>query len=310
VELVKREPSLILSPHRHQISGRKRFLKFLSKFAVYAILLVGVVIFIAPWAWMVSSSFQPLGDIFNWPPNWIPEHFTLTNYSRFFETSNFGVLFRNSAFLATTMTVLQLFFNSLAAYTFAKRRFPGRDLIFLILLGTIMIPGQVTLIPNYLILLHVPLFGGNDILGNGGHGLLDSHLGYLLPGIASTWGIFWLRQYMKTLPDELLDAARIDGASEFRIFAQVVLPLCGPALAAMAIFTFTYVWNDFFWPLIIFSDPKLQPIQVGLALFVVKNRTVWDIVMAGSVIATLPILVIFLSFQRYFIRGIALTGMK
>lgn len=285
-------------------------MSFLKNFLLYALLTIGVVIFIAPWVWMVSASFQPLGDIFDWPPTWIPENFTLNNYTRFIQTAGLWRLFANSGYIAITVTALQLFFNSLAAYTFAKRKFPGRDFIFFMMLGTLMIPGQVTLIPAYLILQHVPLFGGNDIAGMGGHGWLDSYWGLIVPGAVSTYGIFLLRQYMKSLPDELLDAAKMDGASEFRIYAQIILPLTGPALAAMGIFTFTYNWNDFFWPLIITSSPEIRTLQLGLALFVVKNRTVWDLVMAGSVIATLPVLIIFLLFQRYFIRGIALSGLK
>jgi multiple sugar transport system permease protein len=281
-----------------------------ARLLVYLALTVGAILFIAPWAWMISASFQPIGDIFDWPPSWIPEHPTLSNYSRFLATADLGLLFYNSGLIAILVTLLQLFFNSLAAYTFAKRRFPGRDFLFLLMLSTLMIPGQVTLIPAYLILQHMPWFGGNDWLGQGGHGWLDSRWGLIVPGAVSTYGIFLLRQYMKTIPDELLDAARIDGASEFRMYAQIVLPLSVPALAAMGIFTFTYNWNDFFWPLIIISSPQLRTLPLGLALFVVKNRTVWDLVMAGSVIATLPVLLLFLVFQRHFIRGIALTGMK
>lgn len=284
--------------------------KILRSLLLYLLLTAGVVLFIAPWAWMVSASFQPLGDIFSWPPSWIPEHFTLDNYTRFIQTAGLGRLFLNSGFIAVAVTLLQLFFNSLAAYTFAKRRFPGRDFIFFVMLGTLMIPGQVTLIPSYIILQHVPLFGGNNIIGQGGHGWLDSYWGMIIPGAVSTYGIFLLRQYMRSIPDELIDSAKIDGANHFRIYYQIILPLTGPALAAMAIFTFTYNWNDFFWPLIIISSPSMRTLPLGLALFVVKNRTVWDLVMAGSVVATLPVLVIFLIFQRYFIRGIALTGMK
>jgi multiple sugar transport system permease protein len=173
-----------------------------------------------------------------------------------------------------------------------------------------MVPPTVTLIPNYLVLKHIPLFGGNDIFGLGGHGWLDSYYGLILPGAVSAFGIFLLRQYMRSIPDELLDAARIDGASEFKIFWSVVLPLCKPALAAMAIFTFTYAWEDFFWPLIIVSDSDLYTAPLGLALFVTKNRTAWDMLMAGSVIATLPMIVVFMIFQRNFIRGISLSGLK
>jgi multiple sugar transport system permease protein len=177
-------------------------------------------------------------------------------------------------------------------------------------LATMMIPGQVTLIPNYVILKHIPFFGGNDALGNGGHGWLDSYWGLIVPQAATAFGIFLLRQYMKSIPDDLLDAARVDGGSEFRIYWQVVMPLCRPALAALGIFTFTYVWDDFFWPLVIISSEELRTLPLGLALFVVKNRTAWDLLMAGSVVTTIPVLIVFLLFQRHFIRGIAVTGMK
>ena len=177
-------------------------------------------------------------------------------------------------------------------------------------LATMMIPGQVTLIPTYLVLKHVPFFGGNDFFGNGGHGWLDSYWGLIMPGAVSAFGVFLIRQYMLTIPDELLDAARIDGASEFSIYWRVVVPLARPALAATGIFTFIYAWEDFFWPLIIISSPDHYTVPLGLALYVVRNRTSWDIVMAGSVLATLPMIVIFAVFQRHFIRGLAITGLK
>jgi multiple sugar transport system permease protein len=277
---------------------------------VYLILIVGVIIFVAPFAWMVTASVQDVSNIFRWPPQWIPKDPTFDNYRRFFKEERIGRYLLNSAFVASAITVLQLFLSSLAAYTFAKRRFPGRDLLFVGILGTMMIPGQVTTIPNYIIAKHVPLFGGNDVLGNGGHGWLDSYWGLIVPQGISAVTIFMLRQYMRTIPDDLLDAARVDGASEFRIYAQIVMPLCRPALAALAIFTFQYQWDDFYWPLIVISSEELRTLPVGLALFVVRNRTVWDLLMAGSVVATLPVLVVFLIFQRHFVRGIAVTGMK
>jgi len=282
----------------------------LGRLIIYALLIIGSIIFIAPWAWMVSASFQPIGDIFDWPPNWIPETFTLANYAKFLAAEGFFRWVLNSGFLAVVVLVLQMFFNSLAAYTFAKRKFPGRDGLFLLMLGTLMIPGQLFLIPNYLILLRSPLFGGNNLMGVGGHGMLDSFWGIIIPYSFSVWSVFFMRQYMKGIPDDLLDAARMDGASEFTIYSKVVMPLCGPVLAAQAIFTFTFVWNDFFWPLIVTSSPELRTLQLGLALFILKNKTVWDVVFAGSVVSTLPVLLIFIFFQKYFIRGIALTGMK
>jgi multiple sugar transport system permease protein len=289
---------------------RDLLMRITGKTIVYLLLTVGAILFTAPWVWMVSASFQPRGMMFNWPPTWWPEVFTTINYTNFLKAAGLGRWFLNSAFIALSIVVLQLFFNSLAAYAFAKRQFPGRDKLFVFMIGTLMIPGIVFLIPNYLILLHIPLFGGNNLLGQGGHGWLDSLIGLIIPSSVSVYGIFFIRQYMKSIPDDLLDAARIDGASEFRIYASIALPLSGPALAAQAIGTFTWAWNDFFWPLLVLQSAELRTVQVGLALFVVKNRTVWDQLMAGSVLATLPVLLVFLMFQRYFIRGIALTGMK
>lgn len=287
-----------------------KLLEPMGKLLAHVILVFSSVIFIAPWLWMVSASFQHREDIFNWPPTWLPEVPTLNNYINFLTHHGIWQWFANSTFLSIAVLILQLLISSMAAYAFAKRRFPGRDLLFIIMLSTMMIPGQLFLIPNYIILQHVPLFGGNDLAGLGGHGWLDSLWGLLVPYSFSIWSAFFIRQYMTTIPDELLDAARIDGASEFRIYSRIVMPLCGPVIAAQSIFTFSFVWNDFFWPLIVISTPKLRTLQLGLALFVIKNRTMWDVVFAGSVLSTLPILLVFLIFQRYFIRGIALTGMK
>jgi multiple sugar transport system permease protein len=287
---------------------------------LYAILVPGSIIFIAPFAWLVSSSLKSIGAIFSWPPDWIPNDPTLDNYKLFLgvgldeddsRSAEFvGRWFLNSAFVAFSITILQLFFNSLAAYAFAKRKFPGRDAIFVLFLATMMIPGQVTLVPTYLVIKHMPLFGGNDIFGQGGHGWLDSYYGLILPGAVSAFGIFFLRQYMLSIPDELLDAARMDGASEFKIYWKVIVPLTRPALAATGIFTFMYAWEDFFWPLIIITSPDLYTVPLGLTLYVVKNRTAWDIVMAGSVLATIPMILTFLIFQRHIIRGITLGGVK
>ena len=293
-----------------QIRRRQQWETFGGHAIVYVLLIAGSIIFVAPFMWMVSASFQGMGDIFRWPPTWIPRNPNLDNYTRFFEQERIARYFFNSAFVALAVTILQLFTSSLAAYTFAKRQFPGRDFLFMLALATMMIPGQVTLIPNYVILRHIPFFGGNDAFGNGGHGWLDSYWGLIVPQAATAFGIFLMRQYMKSIPDDLLDAARVDGGSEFRIYWQVVMPLCRPALAALGIFTFTYVWDDFFWPLIIITSEDLRTLPLGLALFVVKNRTAWDLLMAGSVVTTIPVLIVFLLFQRHFIRGIAVTGMK
>jgi multiple sugar transport system permease protein len=312
--------AVVPKPARKPREGNNQF-SLGQKLLTYLVLAPMAILFLAPFAWLVSAAFQPMGEIFSSTPHWIPEHPTLAGFKGFL---NVGTLtkaqqgqghgdwrwFVNSAFVAISITVLQTFFNALCAYTFAKRNFPGRNVIFVAFLATMMVPGQVTLIPNYLIIQHIPFFGGNDWLGNGGHGWLDSYFGLIMPGVVSAFGIFLLRQYMMSIPDQLLEAARIDGAGEFRIFWSVVLPLCVPALAANAIFTFQGAWEDFFWPLIIMSSPEKITAPVGLALFVVQNRTSWTLLFAGSVIATLPMIIVFIIFQRQFVQGIAVTGVK
>jgi multiple sugar transport system permease protein len=318
-------------PRRHRRGGRqkrpagapreKEYVSPKAKLLTYLVLAPIAILFVAPFAWLISASLQPIGTIFQNPPTWIPDDPTVAGYKGFLNVGHLTKAqegqghgdwrwFLNSGFVAISITVLQTFFNALCAYTFAKRRFPGRNVIFVLFLGTMMVPGQVTLIPNYIIIQHIPFFGGNDWLGSGGHGWLDSYWGLIMPGIVSAFGIFLLRQYMLSIPDDLLDAARIDGASEFRIFWSVVLPLCMPALAANAIFTFQAAWEDFLWPLIILSDPEKMTAPVGLALFVVQNKTSWNLLFAGSVIATLPMVVVFIIFQRHFVKGIAVTGIK
>ena len=289
---------------------RKRQIKPLRVLR-YAVLIALAIIFVAPFAYMVTSSFQPLERMFRYPPSWIPTDATLANYTGFFKSGrNIDRWAINSLFVSTTVTVGQLFFNSLVAYTFAKRTFPGRDFLFFLGLATLMIPTEVTLIPNYLILKSMPLFGGNDITGQGGHGWLDSYWGLIVPHLMSPFGIFLLRQYMRSIPDTLIDAARIDGAGHFKIYWKIVLPLSKPALAAVAIFTFQYVWEDLYGPLIIISSPELFTLPLGLALFVVQNRTVWNLVMAGSVLTTIPAILLFFIFQKQFVRGISLSGVK
>jgi len=311
----------VLQPPTKKVRRRRRSGWTTKNIIAYVILVPGAILFVAPFAWLVSASFQPMGEIFSSGPHWLPKDPTNIGYRRFLGLGHLTRAqigagtgdwrwFARSFYVAGAQTVLQTFFNAMAAYAFAKRKFPGRDVIFLLFLGTMMVPPQVTLVPNYLVVKHIPFFGGNNALGHGGSGWLDSYWGLILPGTVSAFGIFLLRQYMRSIPDDLLDAARIDGANEFRIFWSVVLPLCTPALAATAIFTFQGAWEDLLWPLIIISNPDHITAALGLALFAVKNRTSWNFLFAGSVISCLPMIVIFSVFQRRFIQGIALTGVK
>ena len=277
----------------------------------YVVLTALAILFIAPFVYMVSASLLPLDRMFKYPPSWIPTNPTLKNYTGFFGSEHpIGRWIFNSAYITVTITVLQLFINSLIAYTFAKRKFPGRDLLFFMGLATMMLPFQVTMIPNYLILKQIPLFGGNTLAGVGGHGWLDSYWGIIAPNIGNPFAIFLLRQYMVSIPDELIDAARVDGAGHFRIYWRVILPMSKPALAAVAIFTFQFWWQAFFWPLIIINSPQLYTLPLGLALFQQAHRSLWNLIMAGSVLGALPLIAVFFIFQKQFVQGISLSGSK
>jgi multiple sugar transport system permease protein len=293
-----------------QPPARRRRLRPLTGLK-YLFMTALAILFIAPFVYMLSLSFQPLSDMFAYPPHWIPLHPTVTNYTGFFTSDHpIGRWILNSVYVATTITVAQLFFNSLLAYTFAKRKWPGRDFLFFLGLATLMLPSQVTLIPTYLILKGIPLFGGNNLAGIGGHGWLDSYWGLIVPNIGNPFAIFLLRQYMVAIPDEFIDAARVDGAGHFRIYWKVILPMSKPALAAVAIFTFQYQWQAFFGPLIIINTSRLYTLPLGLALFQQQFRSQWNLIMAGSVIGALPLIIVFLIFQKQFVQGISLAGSK
>ncbi|MDP8217416.1 MAG: carbohydrate ABC transporter permease [Candidatus Theseobacter exili] len=254
------------------------------------------VITIVPFLWMISTSFKSSEGIFAFPPKFIPVNPTLEHYKDLFEKVKFLGHFKNSLIIAVSITLLNLFFNSLAGYAFAKYKFPGREKIFTLLLVTMMVPGQVAMMPVFLILKNL--------------GLLNTYLGLIIPGASGVFGIFLMRQFMKTIPNDLIESARIDGCSEFRIFWSIMLPLCKPALATLAIFTFMGAWNEFIWPLIIMTKEEMYTLPVALANLNGQHNTEWGLLMAGSVIIIIPILVTFIALQRYFMKGIVLTGLK
>jgi multiple sugar transport system permease protein len=251
---------------------------------------------IAPFLWMVLTSFKDMSEIFVYPPRWLPEEWRLDGYRGAFSAAPFGRYYFNSLFAATAVTLGQLVTCSMAAYAFARIQFRGREVIFLIFLGTMMIPGQVTMIPTFMILYWL--------------GWIDTYAALIVPGLASAFGTFLLRQFFLTIPKDLEDAASIDGCGRWRILWNVIIPLAKPALATLAIFTFMGVFNDFLWALIVVSSEEMRTVQLGLAIFQDQFTTEWDRLMAGSVVATLPILIVFFFAQKYFIAGITLSGLK
>lgn len=277
---------------------------------LHLVLAAGALTTLVPFLWMISTSLKPEPEIFRFPPVWIPSVWKWDNYAKAMTAAPFGRYFLNTVIYAVAITATNLLFCSMAAYAFARLRFPGRNLLFILVLGTMMIPAQVTMVPVFIMLKRWPLLGGNDLLGMGGHGLLNTYTGLVLPGAVGAFGIFLLRQFFMTLPRELEDAARIDGCSEAGIYWRIILPLSKPAMATLGIFTFTAAWNEFLWPLLIMSKDSMKTLQVGLQVFQTQYTTAWDLLMAGTVVVTLPVLIIFLFGQRYFTRGIALSGIK
>jgi multiple sugar transport system permease protein len=251
---------------------------------------------LAPFLWMVLTSFKNLGEILVYPPQWLPSKFEIENYLNAFRAAPFSRFYFNSIFVAVTVTLGQLVTCSLAAFAFARLKFWGRDVLFLLFLGTMMIPGQVTMIPSFMMLYWL--------------GWIDSYKALIVPGLASAFGTFLLRQFFLTIPRELEDAAYIDGCSRAGVLWRIIIPLAKPALATLAIFTFMGVFNDFLWALIVVNSEEMRTVQLGLAIFRDRYATEWDKLMAGSVAATMPILLVFFFAQKYFIRGITLSGLK
>ena len=261
-----------------------------------AFLLFMTFIILAPVLWFVLSSFKDATDLGARPPKILPTRWAFENYTEAFQMYNYMRYFMNSVIVTSVATILTLLINSMAAYAFAKYNFRGRDGLFVMTLAMIMIPLQVILIPIYLVVSSL--------------GLVNTYWGMIIPAAATPTGVFILRQYMLTIPDELIEAARIDGAGEFRIFARIVLPLCRPALAVVTIFSILWRWNDFIWPLLIAQKEELYTLPVALALLNGQLVVPYNIVLAMSVMSIIPVLFMFVFMQRQIIQGIAQTGIK
>ncbi len=263
--------------------------------ALHAILIGGSVFMLLPFMWMLSTSLKEPREIFTYPPMWIPSHIAWENYATVTSVMPFGRFYFNSFVVAASVTLLQILTSSLAAFAFARLRFRGREVFFLLYLATLMIPFQVTMIPNFILMRFL--------------GWYDSYQALILPPAFSAFSTFLLRQYFLGIPMDMDEAARMDGASSFRIWWQIVMPLSGPVMAALAVFTFLASWNDFLWPLVITTSLEMRTLPVGISAFQGQYNVQWHLLMAGSVIALLPVLIIYVIGQKWFVRGITLTGM-
>ncbi len=261
----------------------------------YSVLTALAVLTLIPIVWMVLTAFKSAPEVAASPPTWIPREWHPENFQAAWEFAPFGRYLLNTAFMAGTIMVLEVLTSALAAYAFARLCFKGRDLLFLIYLGTLMIPRQVTLIPSFLLMRELHW--------------IDTYQGLIIPQAFSAFGTFLLRQFFLTIPYELEDAARIDGASRFGCFWRIILPLSGPALATLAVFIFLFQWNNLLWPLVISNTDGTRPIAVGLRKFLGEHGTDWNLLMAAATLATLPVVALYLLAQRWFVRGITMSGM-
>jgi multiple sugar transport system permease protein len=268
----------------------------LEALVLHALLVVGAVAAAAPLLWMVSASFMQTGEANASPPPLLPHAPTLAHYRALFTSQNLGRYFLNSAVISVGGTVLAIFITSLAGYAFAKLRFRGRDRLFRLLVVGMVVPGQVAMLPMFLELREM--------------GLINTLFGAMIPVLAPIFGVFLVRQYALSIPDDLLDAARLDGASELRIFRSVVFPTIAPVLVTLGVFTFLSAWNDFMWPLIVLSDDARYTLPVALANLAGEHVQDVELMMAGAVVTVLPVFLAFLFLQRYYIQGIMAGSVK
>ncbi|MFE9366065.1 carbohydrate ABC transporter permease [Streptomyces sp. NPDC006978] len=292
------------------LANRPLLARRLRRTTLHLVLVAVSLAMVVPFLWMVITSLKTDPDLASYPPNLLPQVWDWSNYSEALEYAPFGTYFRNSLLISLGHTALNLALASMAGYALARVPFRGRTVVFMGVLATMMIPTYTKIVPQYLIAKGIPFFGGNDYLGRGGHGWLDSWWGLIVPGALTPFAIFLFRQFYLSLPRELEEAARIDGMGEFGIYARVMTPLVKPAIATVALLTFESSWNNFLWPLIITSDTDLRVIQVGLSAFQQADQNAWAYLMAGTTLATVPMVVLFLFTQRYFVQGFANSGIK
>jgi ABC-type glycerol-3-phosphate transport system permease component len=271
--------------------------KIIIKTFLYTFLVIGTVLTLFPFLWMFLATFKTEAEIFAVPPTLIPASFQFDNYIYIWNSlGNFPRFLFNSVFVTVAVVLLNLFFDSLAAFAFAKLKFPGRDALFALFLTTMLVPGQVLLIELYRIVQKL--------------GWINSYQALIFPSAISAFGIFLIWQYMKNIPDDFIEAARIEGAGDFTIFWQIYMPLSAPAMAVLAIFTYIGTWNDFLWPLIVTNSDELRTLVVGLALMQGNNVMHWTWLMTGAFISVAPVILFYIIAQKYFIAGLTAGGVK
>jgi len=290
VEAARHAPGVVIEAEPRE--GRTRRVWWL-----YALLLLGLLAVAGPFLWMVLSSFKPQSELVRVPPTWLPETWTLDNYDRLFTKLDFPRYFFNSVFVAGSVVLANIVFCSMVGYALAKLNFVGKRLILLLVLATLMVPGSVTVIPLFVLMSKL--------------GLVNTYWAVILPFAVGPFGVFLMRQFMQGIPNDLLEAARVDGAGELRTFWKVVVPLSWPGMAALGIITFLGSWNNFLWPLIVLTDEHMYTLPVALGTFAIgQHQADYGLLMAGSAALVIPIVIVFLLLQRQFTESVANTGIK
>lgn len=294
--------------HKHGSSMRRQ--KRMGNLAIIAFLSVAALVMAAPFLWMALSAVRDPSELAKVPMPLIPEDWRFENFTDTLNRAPFGIYARNSLILATSAALLNVAFASACGYALAKLRFRLAPYIFGWMVACIMIPFYATVIPVFLMVRHMPLFGGNSIMGTGGVGWIDSWWALIVPGAISPFMVFLFRQFYVSTPTELIEAARIDGVSEFGIYTRIITPLIKPGLLTVALLSFEGGWNNFLWPLLVTTSENLRVIQVGISAFRQEATTEWHLLMAGTTMAAVPMIVLFVFFQRYFVQGFAASGIK
>lgn len=291
-----------------KINRKKR--RFIKNLIIYALLVFFAVVFTLPFYWSVLTSFRPDSEIFSAGINLFPTSVTTEHYVKAFQVIPFLRYSVNTLYITVMIIATNLIFCSLAGYAFAKLQFLGKKIIYRMMLISVMVPGTVLMIPQFLILTRFPLVGGNNLLGQGGYGFSGNFMGVVLPTAISVFNIMFMRSFYISMPDELGEAAHIDGAGELKTFFQVYVPLSKPALATLSVFCFQAGWNSFMWPSIILRSGDFKVLSQGLQSFAFNNNVDYGPMMAATVCAMLPVIIVFMFAQKYFIEGIAFSGTK
>ena len=281
-----------------------------GKLGLSAMMSVLSAIMLIPFFMMLLTSFKSMGEILSPQFHFFPDKWLFRNFSDAMSRGNWDLYFFNTLFVTAVTVVVSLIINSIAGYSFARLKFRGRDALFIVSLIGMMIPPQATMVPVFLTLKHIPLAGGNDIFGQGGLGWIDSYMGLIAPYVAGSFGVFLFRQFYLNFPKELDEAAKLDGMGTVRAFLAIYVPLSKPIFATLTVLKATQTWNEYTWPLIITVSDKMKTVQLALTLFRDETQVQWNMLMSATTLITLPLLLLFLLAQRYFVEGILSTGIK